>query len=38
MGPEGTGKSACGVALGRAAVAVGLLVRYFAAADLVETP
>jgi DNA replication protein DnaC len=37
VGPAGTGKSHVLVALGHAAVAEGLRVRYFAAADLVET-
>jgi DNA replication protein DnaC len=36
VGPAGTGKSHVLVALGHAAVAEGLRVRYFAAADLVE--
>lgn len=36
IGPAGTGKSHLLVALGNAAVAAGLRVRYFAAADLVE--
>jgi DNA replication protein DnaC len=37
VGPAGTGKSHVLVALGHAAVTEGLRVRYFAAADLVET-
>jgi DNA replication protein DnaC len=37
VGPAGTGKSHLLIALGHAAVAEGLKVRYFAAADLVET-
>jgi DNA replication protein DnaC len=37
VGPAGTGKSHLLVALGHAAVTTGLRVRYFAAADLVET-
>ena len=37
VGPAGTGKSHLLVALGHAAVAAGMRVRYFAAADLVET-
>lgn len=37
VGPAGTGKSHLLVAVGHAAVAAGLRVRYFAAADLVET-
>ena len=37
VGPAGTGKSHLLVAAGHAAVAAGLRVRYFAAADLVET-
>ena len=37
VGPAGTGKSHLLVALGYAAVAAGHRVRYFAAADLVET-
>ncbi len=36
VGPAGTGKSHLLVALGHAAVAAGLRVRYFAAVDLVE--
>ncbi len=36
MGPAGTGKSHILIALGHAAVAEGMRVRYFAAADLVE--
>ena len=36
VGPAGTGKSHLLVALGHAAVAQGMRVRYFAAADLVE--
>jgi DNA replication protein DnaC len=36
VGPAGTGKSHLLIALGHAAVAEGLRVRYFAAADLVE--
>ena len=36
VGPAGTGKSHLLLALGHAAVAEGLRVRYFAAADLVE--
>ncbi len=37
VGPAGTGKSHCLVALGHAAIEAGLRVRYFTAADLVET-
>lgn len=37
IGPAGTGKSHLLVGLGHAAVAAGFRVRYFAAADLVET-
>ncbi len=37
VGPAGTGKSHALIALGHAAVAAGMRVRYFAAADLVET-
>lgn len=37
IGPAGTGKSHCLVALGVAAVEAGHRVRYFTAADLVET-
>ena len=37
VGPAGTGKSHLLLALGHAAVAQGMRVRYFAAADLVET-
>ena len=37
IGPAGTGKSHLLVGLGQAAVAAGYRVRYFAAADLVET-
>lgn len=37
IGPAGTGKSHCLVALGHAAVETGLRVRYFSAAELVET-
>lgn len=37
VGPAGTGKSHLLIALGHAAVATGMRVRYFAAADLVET-
>jgi len=37
VGPAGTGKSHMLIALGHAAVHHGLRVRYFAAADLVET-
>lgn len=37
VGPAGTGKSHLLVGLGHAAVAAGFRVRYFAAADLVET-
>ena len=37
VGPAGTGKSHLLVALGHAAVSTGMRVRYFAAADLVET-
>ena len=37
VGPAGTGKSHLLIACGQAAVASGLRVRYFAAADLVET-
>jgi YD repeat-containing protein len=37
VGPAGTGKSHLLVGLGHAAVQTGLRVRYFAAADLVET-
>lgn len=37
VGPPGTGKSHMLVGLGHAAVAAGYRVRYFAAADLVET-
>jgi DNA replication protein DnaC len=37
VGPAGTGKTHLLLALGHAAVANGLRVRYFAAADLVET-
>ncbi|MDQ4072379.1 MAG: IS21-like element helper ATPase IstB [Actinomycetota bacterium] len=36
VGPAGTGKSHVLIALGHAAVAEGMRVRYFAAADLVE--
>ena len=36
VGPAGTGKSHLLLALGHAAVATGMRVRYFAAADLVE--
>jgi DNA replication protein DnaC len=36
VGPAGTGKSHALIALGHAAVAAGMRVRYFAAADLVE--
>ncbi len=37
VGPAGTGKSHCLVALGHAAVEAGMRVRYFSAAELVET-
>jgi DNA replication protein DnaC len=37
LGPAGTGKSHCLVALGHAAVDAGYRVRYFSAAELVET-
>jgi DNA replication protein DnaC len=37
VGPAGTGKSHLLLALGHAAVSEGMRVRYFAAADLVET-
>jgi DNA replication protein DnaC len=37
IGPAGTGKSHLLIGLGHAAVAAGYRVRYFAAADLVET-
>lgn len=37
VGPAGTGKSHLLIAAGQAAVAAGMRVRYFAAADLVET-
>jgi DNA replication protein DnaC len=37
VGPAGTGKSHLLIALGHAAVATGMRVRYFVAADLVET-
>ena len=37
VGPAGTGKSHLLIALGHAAVSTGMRVRYFAAADLVET-
>ena len=37
IGPAGTGKSHLLLAAGHAAVAAGMRVRYFAAADLVET-
>jgi DNA replication protein DnaC len=37
VGPAGTGKSHLLLSLGHAAVAEGMRVRYFAAADLVET-
>jgi DNA replication protein DnaC len=37
VGPAGTGKSHALIALGHAAVTAGLRVRYFAAADLVDT-
>ena len=37
VGPAGTGKSHALIALGHAAVAAGMRVRYFAAVDLVET-
>jgi DNA replication protein DnaC len=37
VGPPGTGKSHCLIALGHAAVEVGYKVRYFVAAELVET-
>jgi DNA replication protein DnaC len=37
IGPAGTGKSHILVALGHAAVEAGYRVRYFTAADLVET-
>ena len=37
VGPAGTGKSHTLIALGHAAVATGLKVRYFTAAELVET-
>jgi DNA replication protein DnaC len=37
VGPAGTGKSHALIALGHAAVTAGMRVRYFAAADLVET-
>ena len=37
VGPAGTGKSHTLIALGHAAVATGLRVRYFTAAELVET-
>ena len=37
VGPAGTGKSHTLIALGHAAVAAGLKVRYFTAAELVET-
>ena len=37
VGPAGTGKSHLLLSLGHAAVAAGMRVRYFAAADLVET-
>lgn len=36
VGPPGTGKSHCLIALGHAAVEVGYKVRYFVAAELVE--
>ena len=36
VGPAGTGKSHLLIAVGHAAVAAGLRVRYFVAADLVE--
>ena len=38
VGPTGTGKSHTLIALGHAAVATGLKVRYVTAAELVETP
>jgi len=38
VGPAGTGKSHLLVALGHHAVAAGRRVRYFSAAELVETP
>jgi len=37
VGPPGTGKSHCLVALGHAAVDAGYKVRYFVAAELVES-
>jgi len=37
VGPAGTGKSHCLVALGHAAVEAGMRVRYFTATELVET-
>lgn len=37
VGPAGTGKSHVLISAGQAAVAAGMRVRYFAAADLVET-
>jgi DNA replication protein DnaC len=37
VGPAGTGKSHCLVALGHAAVDAGMRVRYFTATELVET-
>jgi DNA replication protein DnaC len=37
VGPAGTGKSHCLVALGHAAIEAGMRVRYFTAAELVET-
>ena len=37
VGPAGTGKSHALIALGHAAVAAGMKVRYFVAADLVDT-
>ena len=37
VGPAGTGKSHALIALGHAAVTAGMKVRYFAAADLVDT-
>ena len=37
LGPAGTGKSHLLIGLGHAAVAAGHRVRYFTAADLVET-
>lgn len=37
VGPAGTGKSHCLVALGHAAIEAGMRVRYFTAEELVET-